>query len=153
MNRLLQKSNYNFREREKLHLKQPKLDQVLLSDDLLVRSLRDANNLRSPVPLEGSSLNTFIQNHQNNPKNYYVWTEPDLSRYRSRFLPMRNHDLVRDDMAFRSYRKQHHVNSNITNANENSIVAKVPSTNHNQISVKAGCQSKFKCGEIYEICS
>ena len=94
--------------------------EVLLSDDLLVRSLRDANNLRSPLPLEGSSLQTFMQNHQNNPKSYYVWTEPDYSRYRSRFLPMRNHDLVRDDMAFRSYRK----NGSLCSEDEKSSKAK-----------------------------
>ena len=85
--------------------------EILLSDDLLVRSLRDANNLRSPLPLEGSALQTFMQKHQNNPQNYYVWTELDKSRYRSRFFPMRKHDLVRDDMAFRSYRKNNSISS------------------------------------------
>ena len=85
--------------------------EILLSDDLLVRSLRDANNLRSPLPLEGSALQTFMQKHQNNPQNYYVWTELDKSRYRSRFFPMRKHDLVRDDMAFRSYRKNNSIST------------------------------------------
>ena len=140
MNKLVKNSDRQLQRNPRTHLSNTSVTpdigcnhEVLLSDDLLVRSLRDANNLRSPVPLEGSTLQTFMQVHQNNPKNYYVWTELDKSKYRSRFLPMRNHDLVRDDMAFRSYRKNHHVDSNITNANENSIVAKVQSENHNQI--------------------
>ena len=104
--------------------------EILLSDDLLVRSLRDANNLRSPLPLEGSTLQTFMQKHQNNPQNYYVWTELDKSRYRSRFFPMRKHDLVRDDMAFRSYRKNNSISSLEQDSSSNTkfSVAKCVST-------------------------
>ena len=120
--------------------------EMLLSDDLLVRSLRDANQLRSPTPLEGSRLQHFIQSHQNNPKNYYVWTQPDDAKYRSRFLPMRQHDLVRDDMAFRSYRR-----NSISNKNKTTPLFDQAVVNYSNIADKNGDVAVLLCHkDIYE---
>lgn len=61
-------------------------------DDMMLRSLRDAN--RSPAPLMKQMV------HPQTNKNHYVWKEPE-AQYKSQFFPMRNHDLVRDDLAVR----------------------------------------------------
>jgi hypothetical protein len=37
-------------------------------------------------------------------QGHYAWLEPDLDRYRSRFNPMKLHDIIRDDMAVRMWR-------------------------------------------------
>lgn len=65
-------------------------------DDMMLRSLRDAN--RSPAPLMKQMV------HQQTNKNHYVWKEAEdrpPTKYKSQFFPMRNHDLVRDDLAVR----------------------------------------------------
>ena len=38
-----------------------------------------------------------------NARNHYAFASPDPDKYRSRFLPMRKPDLIKDDAAFRKH--------------------------------------------------
>ena len=78
-------------------------DERVVTDDVVVRSIRDANDSRISKRLDFDGINekTF-----QNSQSHYVWMEPDKYKYRSRFLPMRWPDLVLDDMAYRRYRSQ-----------------------------------------------
>lgn len=66
-----------------------------LRDDMCVRNVRDANRSPSPVRNQDIKSDRLSQGH-------YAWRRPDEERkYRSQFLPMKVHDLVRDDYAVR----------------------------------------------------
>lgn len=72
-------------------------------DDVLNRNLRDANQIRviqEPQPKFGFPLGPVIGGVNSD----YLHAVPD-GKYRSTFNPMRNPDLVKDDLAFRHLRK------------------------------------------------
>ena len=89
-------------------------------DDMHRRSLRDADrNLERILPVEEMPLGAaelprnyfpflvsshfYSQKSESLTKASYLWTNTENPRYKSRFLPMRTPDLVRDDLAFRSH--------------------------------------------------
>ena len=77
---------------EKSNIKEVHADD---NDDFWQRSLKDANrNPSNPFDTNGF-LATF-----STTENHYVWRTP-RDKYKSQFFPMRQHDLVRDDLAFR----------------------------------------------------
>ena len=72
-------------------------------DDVLNRNLRDANQIRviqEPQPKFGFPLGPVTGGANSD----YLHAVPD-GKYRSTFNPMRNPDLVKDDLAFRHLRK------------------------------------------------
>ena len=72
-------------------------------DDVLNRNLRDANQIRviqEPQPKFGLPLGPVTGGANSD----YLHAVPD-GKYRSTFNPMRNPDLVKDDLAFRHLRK------------------------------------------------
>ena len=72
-------------------------------DDVLNRNLRDANQIRviqEPQPKFGFPLGPVTGGVNSD----YLHAVPD-GKYRSTFNPMRNPDLVKDDLAFRHLRK------------------------------------------------
>ena len=72
-------------------------------DDVLNRSVRDANQIRvisEPQPVFGLPLGPVTGGASSD----YLHAVPE-DRYRSTFNPMRNPDLVKDDLAFRHLRK------------------------------------------------
>lgn len=71
-------------------------------DDLFRRMLRDMDrkgSLPALLPQPDGAARRI-------DPSQYVWAELDRERYRSRFLPMRIHDLVRDDCAYRRWRRE-----------------------------------------------
>lgn len=63
-------------------------------DDMFRRLVRDANQ-----DLPVSTPNAL--DCQAKEEKHYAFALPDANRYRSRFFPMRRHDLVKDDAAYR----------------------------------------------------
>ena len=87
---------------------------VELDLQLSLQSARESNSDLPPADGAGPNSLQRKQRHQQLqphpasagatwPRNHssYAWASPDLGRYRSRLNPMRNHDLVRDDQAYR----------------------------------------------------
>ena len=64
-------------------------------DDFWQRSLKDANR----NPSNPFDTNGFLASFSTT-ENHYVWRKPK-DKYKSQFFPMRQHDLVRDDLAVR----------------------------------------------------
>ena len=79
-------------EEEKAATKQIQVDD----DDFWHRSLKDANR----NPSNPFDTNGFLASFSTT-ENHYVWRTTPILRYRSHFNPMRQHDLVRDDLAVR----------------------------------------------------
>jgi len=75
----------------------PKTKEIQVDDDdFWHRSLKDANR----NPSDPFDTNGFLANFSTT-ENHYVWRTTPILQYRSHFNPMRQHDLVRDDLAVR----------------------------------------------------
>ena len=75
---------------------------------LHIRFLLSSNTIHMWCPSKWSKLFLLISEQspslERKSESHYVWMEPDINRYRSRFNPMRIHDVIRDDMAVRMWR-------------------------------------------------
>ncbi len=76
-------------------------DRGSSDDDLFRRLVRDANSTPDARSRHRGPRDSAEGLQGPTSAGHYAWAEPDGDRYRSRFLPMRRHDLVRDDMAYR----------------------------------------------------
>ena len=76
------------------------------TDDVLFRNIRDANltKMIDPQPKFGIPLGPV----SGGANSDYLHAVPE-GKYRSTFHPMRNHDVVKDDLAFRILRKDENL--------------------------------------------
>jgi len=76
------------------------------TDDVLFRNIRDANLTKviDPQPMFGIPLGPV----SGGANSDYLHAVPE-GKYRSTFHPMRNHDIVKDDLAFRVLRKDENL--------------------------------------------
>eukprot|EP00090_Calanus_glacialis_P037984 TRINITY_DN6607_c0_g1_i1.p1 TRINITY_DN6607_c0_g1~~TRINITY_DN6607_c0_g1_i1.p1 ORF type:complete len:1476 (-),score=228.81 TRINITY_DN6607_c0_g1_i1:131-4558(-) len=76
------------------------------TDDVLFRNIRDANLTKviDPQPMFGIPLGPV----SGGANSDYLHAVPE-GKYRSTFHPMRNHDIVKDDLAFRILRKDENL--------------------------------------------
>ena len=71
-------------------------------DDLFQRRLESESRpeeQRDPPEYPNDPVSKVMRSSPD--RSQYAWAKLDPNRYRSRFLPMRIHDLVRDDCAYR----------------------------------------------------
>ena len=103
---------------------------IHLEDDLRLRSLRDANRSPPSSDKRRPIITTSTLSH-------YVWQDNDCgnddndcnAKYKSRFFPMRNPDLVKDDQAVRRWVSKPLVVSEVSRLQSNSeALRKNPST-------------------------
>ena len=100
---LLEKSRARLLE-DQSRVKKVHYDTLTVEDDMRKRSIRDANR-----GFQRSGGGHGLSDHNNSflasktDKSHYVWKTPiaSVDKYKSQFFPMRQHDLVRDDLAVR----------------------------------------------------
>ena len=101
----LQLNPYEFREEEKSVLDEDEPDTK--TDDAAFRALRTKNNQNplDPQPKFGIPKTPLGKCSDKD----YLHAVPDANKYKSTFHPMRNPDVVRDDLAFRNLRKDENL--------------------------------------------